>query len=139
MSDRETPWDLTDQILHFPEGLPGFPHLVRFVVAELVEDGAFQELRSVEDPETAMIVCVPWLFFPDYAPVVADEDQQDLGLETAEDAVVFVPVTVDGEARQVTLNLLGPFVVNGRTRRGRQLVLADSDYPVRAPIELPSF
>lgn len=127
----------TGEALHFPEGLPGFPDLKQFILVELREDGAFQELQSIDDPDVSMIVCVPWLFFPDYAPVLSDEEQEDLGIETQDDAVVFVPVTFDERLRQVSLNLLGPFVVNSRTRQGRQLVLADSDYPVKAPIKLP--
>jgi flagellar assembly factor FliW len=123
--------------LLFPDGLPGFPDLKRFVLIELREDGAFQELQSIDDPEVSMIVCVPWLFFPDYAPVLSDDEQEDLELETQADAVVFVPVTFDERLHQVSLNLLGPFVVNARTRRGRQLVLAESEYPVKAPISLP--
>jgi flagellar assembly factor FliW len=126
------------EALHFPDGLPGFPNLKRFVLIEFLEDGAFQELQSLDDPEVSMIVCVPWLFFPDYAPILSDEEQHDLELHGQEDAVVFVPVTFDQEQRTVNLNLLGPFVVNSKTRKGRQLVLADSEYPARAPIELPS-
>jgi flagellar assembly factor FliW len=125
------------EALHFPDGLPGFPALTQFVLIELREDGAFQELQSIEDPDISMIVCVPWLFFPDYAPVLSDEEQSALEIETQDEAVVFVPVTFDERLRQVSLNLLGPFVVNSRTRRGRQLVLADSEYPAKAPIRLP--
>ena len=84
-----------------------------------------------------MVVTVPWLFFPDYAPVLSDAEQAELELETQEDAVLFVPVTFDAAERQVSLNLLGPFVVNARTRKGRQLVLTGSEYSVRAPVQLP--
>jgi flagellar assembly factor FliW len=118
--------------------LPGFPDLERFIVVELRENGAFQELRSLDDPSISMIVCVPWLFFPDYAPVLSDAEEQELELESANDAIVFVPVSFDSESRQASLNLLGPFVVNSRTRRGRQVVLTGSEYSVRAPIDLVS-
>lgn len=128
------PTGLDDKVIEFDEGIPGFPELRRFVIVELQDDGAFQELRSVDDPAVAMIVCVPWLFFPEYAPTLSDAEQDDLALTSAEDAVLFVPVSISGD--DVTLNLLGPFVVNKRTRRGRQLVLSDSDYSVRAPITL---
>ncbi len=138
MSATEDTSAAAGEALHFPDGLPGFPDMKQFVLIEFREDGAFQELRSVDDPDVSMIVCVPWLFFPEYAPVLSDEEQEELGIESQDDAVVFVPVTFDERDRQVSLNLLGPFVVNSRTRRGRQLVLADSDYPVRAPIALPS-
>ena len=128
---------LAEKILSFPDGIPGFPDLERFVIVDFREDGAFQQLQSVDDPGVAMIVCVPWLFFPDYAPTLSDAEQEELELDRAEDAVVFVPVSFDRDRQQAYLNLLGPFVVNTRTRRGRQLVLTGSDYSVRAPIELP--
>jgi flagellar assembly factor FliW len=129
--------DLFEKALHFPDGLPGLPDLERFVIVELREDGAFQQLQSLDNIDISMIVCVPWLFFPDYAPVLSDLEQAELELETADDAILFVPVTIDSETREIFLNLLGPFVVNVKTRRGRQLVLTGTDYSTRTPIQLP--
>lgn len=128
--------NLEEKIVHFTDGLPGFPELERFVVIELRENGAFQQLQSIDDPAISMIVCVPWLFFPDYAPILSDAEEEELELQSADDAIVFVPVSFDSESRQASLNLLGPFVVNSRTRRGRQVVLTGSEYSVRAPIDL---
>ena len=129
--------DLFEKALHFPDGLPGLPDLERFVIVELREDGAFQQLQSLDNIDISMIVCVPWLFFPDYAPVLSDIEQAELELETADDAILFVPVTIDSETREIFLNLLGPFVVNVKTRKGRQLVLTGTDYSTRTPIQLP--
>lgn len=50
--------------------------------------------------------------------------------------MIFCPVTLDSAQRTVYLNLLGPFVVNARTNAGRQIVLTDSGYPVRAPVQI---
>lgn len=129
--------DLFEKALHFPDGLPGLPDLERFVIVELREDGAFQQLQSLDNIDISMIVCVPWLFFPDYAPVLSDLEQAELELETADDAILFVPVSIDSETREIFLNLLGPFVVNVKTRKGRQLVLTGTDYSTRTPIQLP--
>jgi len=130
----ETPSET--KAIEFPDGIPGFPHLRRFALVEIVEDGAFQLLQSLEDEDVAMVVCVPWLFFPDYAPELAEDDREALGLERPEDAVVFCPVTLEPENDSVHLNLMGPFVVHRETLIGRQVVLADSDYPVRATVDL---
>lgn len=127
---------LQGKLVHFLDGIPGFPNLERFVVVELRDDGAFQQLQSVDDPDISVIVTVPWLFFPDYAPVLSDAEQEELELESADDAVVFVPVSFDAGSRQASLNLLGPFVVNSKTRRGSQVVLTGSEYSVRTPIDL---
>ena len=128
---------LEEKIVTFPDGLPGLPGYERFVLVEIVEEGVFQRLQSIDDTDVAMYVCVPWLFFPEYAPELTTAEQEDLAIERPEDALVFCPVTLDPDANRVYVNLLGPFVVNSESRRGRQLVLAGSDYPVRAPIELP--
>ena len=122
----ETPSET--KAIEFPDGIPGFPHLRRFALVEIVEDGAFQLLQSLEDEDVAMVVCVPWLFFPDYAPELAEDDREALGLERPEDAVVFCPVTLEPENDS--------FVVHRETLIGRQVVLADSDYPVRATVDL---
>ena len=127
---------LEEKIVTFPDGLPGLPEYERFVLVEVVAEGVFQRLQSIDDPDVAMYVCVPWLFFPDYAPELSTTEQEDLSIERPEDALVFCPVTLDPDAHRVYVNLLGPFVVNAATRRGRQLVLAGSDYPTRAPIQL---
>ena len=122
--------------IEFEEGIPGFPDLTRFVLVDIVDDGAFQTFQRVDVPAIGFVVAVPWLFFPDYAPVLTDVDQQGLDIERQEDAVVFCPVTVDAEASKAYMNLVGPFVVNIRTMRGRQIVLTDQELPLRAELPL---
>jgi flagellar assembly factor FliW len=123
-------------VLHFEDGIPGFAGSTRFALLNVSEDSAFQLLQSLDEPDVAMIVTVPWLFFPDYAPELSELERQELELDAKEDAVIFSAVTLDADHGAVYLNLLGPFVVNVRTHRGRQVVLADSGYPVRAEARL---
>ncbi len=122
----------------FERGIPGLTDHTEFSLSPLGDDldGAFQLLTAVADPDVALIVTVPWTFFPDYAPELPEPDRAELELGRPEEAIVFCPVTLDAEASAIHLNLLGPFVVNASTRRGRQIVLADSDWPVRATISL---
>ncbi|HVL99730.1 MAG TPA: flagellar assembly protein FliW [Egibacteraceae bacterium] len=125
-------------ILEFPDGIPGFPSSRRFVLSDLTEDaeGPFQVLQSLDDPTLSMVVSVPWPFFPDYSPRLDETDRAVLELDDPEDAVVFCGVTADPDNGTVFLNLLGPFVVNARTLRGRQVVLTDPQQPARAPVLL---
>ena len=123
-----------DRILTFPEGLPGFPGATKFALIDVHGNEAFLWLQSLEDPSLAFLSTVPWPFFPDYEPEVPDSEQQLLELTDASDAMVLCLLTIRREEGEVTANLLGPLVVNQRTRIGRQVVLADSDYPLRAPL-----
>lgn len=137
MSERDAP-AADEAVLYFPDGIPGFPDARRLVVSDLTEggDGAFQLLTSPDDPALSMVVTVPWLFFPDYALDLDEADRAELDLDRPEDAVVFCAVTTDADRDEAYANLLGPFVVNGRTRTGRQVVLADAAQPLRAPLPL---
>lgn len=128
--------DVSGTHIRFPEGIPGFGRLRTFEVVSLEEGSAFQLLQSVDDPDVSMVVVVPWLFFPDYEFELPEDEQRRLAIDRPEDAVVFSPVTLDAEERTVYVNLVGPFVVNPETREGRQVVLADSDHPLRAPVPL---
>src|SRR5690606_30300057 len=70
----ETPSET--KAIEFPDGIPGFPHLRRFALVEIVEDGAFQLVKSRWDEDVVMCVCVPWLLFPAYANELAEDDRE---------------------------------------------------------------
>jgi flagellar assembly factor FliW len=120
------------KILSFDDGLLGFPDITRFAVVDAGDDGTYFWLQAVDDPQLAFLVAVPWAFFPDYAPVLSDADQDALALTDAADATLFCLLTITDDG--VTANLLGPLVVNTATRQGRQVVLGDSDYSTRTTL-----
>ena len=134
-SDRFGDLDIDDdRILTFDEGLLGFPEARRFAMLETNDSGLYFWLQSLDDPALAFLSVVPWPFFPDYEPELTDDAQQALAIDHEEDAIVLCLLTVQREESTITANLLGPLVVNSHTRIGRQLVLAESGYPVRAPL-----
>jgi flagellar assembly factor FliW len=118
----------------FVEPLPGFPEARRFALVELAAGGVLYALRSLDDPQLRFLVVPPAPFFPDYTPVIDDSAAADLELESAQDALVLLMVTPGESPEQATANLLAPVVVNARTRRAAQVVLADSSLALRAPL-----
>ncbi len=124
------------KVITFPDGILGFPGSTRFALVNEDDDALFQLLQSLDDESVALIVAVPWLFFPDYSPEISELERKQLKLHSPDDAIVFCPVTLTGDPDVVYLNLLGPFVVHRESLEGRQVVLADSEWPVRAPISL---
>lgn len=134
--DPEAP-DATDEgELRFDDGIPGFPDARRFRLVGLDDVGTFQVLESLDHEGLSLVVCPPWIFFPDYVAELGEEDEEALELSDPSDAVLFTPVVIDTDERCFHLNLLGPIVINARTRRGRQVVLAQSGYPARATVSL---
>lgn len=113
--------------------MPGFPDHQRFALVQLDESGVLCSLQSVEDPELRFLVVPPSAFFPDYAPVIDDATVSELGIASADDAIVLLVVNPGDDAGAATANLLAPVVVNLATRQGGQVVL-DEDLPIRAPL-----
>jgi flagellar assembly factor FliW len=113
--------------------LPGLPGLTRYRLRALEETGVLFTLES-DDTDVSLLVAAPWAFFPDYAPVLSDEDVDLLGLTRAEDALLFVVLTPGETAAGTTANLLAPLVLNRVDDRAVQVLLAGSDLPVRAPL-----
>jgi flagellar assembly factor FliW len=124
----------TTRILSFPEGILGFPQAKRFALVDSTDTGTYFWLQSLDDPALAFLAVVPWAFFPDYQIDLPPNEESALGLGSEADVMVLCLLTVVREQNLITANLLGPLIVNTETRVGRQIVLADSGYPVRAPL-----
>ena len=119
-------------LLHFPQGLLGFEDVTRFAVIEADETGAYCWLQSVDDPALAFLSVVPGFFFDDYAPEIPDGDAAELGVSDVSHTQILALVTISDDG--ITANLLGPVVVNLRTRTARQIVLSDQGWTVREPL-----
>jgi flagellar assembly factor FliW len=119
--------------LHFAAGLPGFPDVRRFVLVRLGDEGSpFSVLRSLDEgTDLEFVVTHPGLFFPDYEPEIDDDTAGRLELNSADDALLLVIVTVTDPVSASTANLLGPIVVNRHTRVAAQAVLGNSGYATR--------
>lgn len=130
-----TETDLDVPALHFAAGIPGFPEARQFALVWWGdESGPFSILTSLDESGLEFLVVPPHTFFPDYAPEVDDDTAERLGLETAEDAILMVIVTVGDDPGSATANLLAPIVVNQHSRQAAQIVLAEGDLPLRAPL-----
>jgi len=118
--------------LEFAAGLPGFPEARRFVLTALGDaDSPFSILRSLDQPELEFVVAPPGTFFPDYEPEIDDSVAGRLGLNTADDALLLVIITVAEQPANSTANLLGPLVVNRHTRSAAQAVLDAGRYATK--------
>lgn len=126
-----------DTVLEFADGLLGFSSSRRFALVDTHDTGVYFWLQSLDDSGLAFLTVVPWPFFPDYEPVLAEADREALELEDVADALVLCLLTVDRDRSSITANLLGPLVVNTARKRGRQVVLADSGLSTRAPLVVP--
>jgi flagellar assembly factor FliW len=124
------------RILHMPSGMVGFPDVNRFVLLEHQEGSPFFWLQSVDRAELAFVLTDPLLFKPDYEIEIGAEDMEALDLANGSREVqTLVVVNLSkAEPKEVTVNLLGPVVINQSKGLARQVVLYRSTYSHRHPL-----
>lgn len=120
------------RIITVPKGLLGFPSYKRYVLLEAGDDSYFWWLQSVDVPDLAFVITDPSLFVPTYRVPLREEQMQQLGMESIEEAQVFV--IVNKRDNVLTGNLQGPLVIHVNNRVGEQLVLSDRRYTTRVPL-----
>ena len=123
-----------DAIVTLPTGLIGFGGSTRFVVLDHFRPAPFKWLQSTDQPELAFAIMDPADLSCDYRITLTEDDARDLGCQEGDEYAVFVILTVrSAEVADTTANLRGPVIVNLRTRKGKQVALAE-DLPTRYPV-----
>lgn len=118
--------------LTLPHGLVGFPLAQHFRLSET--PGGLFDMQCLDMPDMGFVVIAPSPFFPEYSPAIDRSTADRLGLKSEEDALVLLLVNLGNEGEQPAANLMAPVVVNRHTKEAAQIVLADSDLPLRATL-----
>jgi flagellar assembly factor FliW len=118
-------------VIHLPSGLIGFPELKQYVLLDHDKDSPFKWFQSLEDGAIAFVLIDPLLFNPEYVAEVTDAELAELDVQSEEDLVISVIVTVPSNPQNMTANLKAPLIFNLKNRRGKQVILNTSAYTTR--------
>jgi len=128
------PLDIDEkQKVDIPQGLFGFEAYNDYVIFD-AEHQPFYWLQSTDEKEVAFILINPFLFRKDYEVNISDEEQADIGLESSDDALIFVIVTIPPNGAPMTANLQGPIVINKNNMTAVQAILPDNKWRTRHDI-----
>ncbi len=127
--------DIDDEkILHFTNGIIGFPDLKDFALMYDAEKGKKSNIRwlqSVQEPAFAMPVLDPLAVMPDYNPEVEDELLKPIGDLTPDEMLVLVTLTVPKDITKMSVNLRAPIVIHTESRKACQIIVDEERYPVK--------
>lgn len=124
-----------NRVIRFPRGLIGFEDCKEFTLLQLRDDSPFLILQSMEKPDLGLMVADPYTFLDDYKIKIGSAEQKILQLDNVGEIAVLVTVTIPpGKPEDTSLNLMGPIVVNSRSRVGLQVPQVDAQYPSRFPV-----
>jgi len=119
------------QTLTFNQGIPGFLEETEFVILPLPEAEAFQVLQSIQTKELAFIITDPFQFFLDYDFQLEPQEIEKLQLQQAEDAAVYVLLTMSDSVEKITANLQAPVIINTKQQLAKQVILMNTAYETK--------
>jgi len=134
---HSAPYSDEDRRIRLPAGMIGLPDVTEFQLWRSEASGPIMWLRGVGPQRLSFPVVEPGPLVSDYTLELSDSDAEFLGIKSAADKpLVLTVLTVKSlNPQKVTVNLVGPVVVNRQTLIGKQVVLANYErYSVEHPL-----
>jgi flagellar assembly factor FliW len=123
-----------DQVIHFPNGLPGFENARKFIIMSVPEHQPFHWMECVDGNNIRFAIINPLSFRPDYQPKIKKEDLATLGIKDPKELLLYVIVTLRQPLMESTANLMGPLFINIREKTGKQIIAENDKYSLRERI-----
>lgn len=119
--------------ISLPLGLVGFPEMTEAEIIFAEEELPFMRLHSTGEDSLHFLVLNPMGIIQDYNVEIMDEDLEFLGIEDSDEVLLLNIATVHNtDPLNISVNLIGPIVVNRRTQVGKQIVIGNhQDYSAR--------
>ncbi len=119
-------------IVDFPEGLPGFEDVKRFILlGKSEEDSPFQWLQGVDNTDIAFVVIDPIILKKDYVVDISDDEVGVLNIEDSDKVMIFCIVVVPEDISKMTANLKAPVLINPENKKGKQVVIDNKEYNIK--------
>lgn len=111
-------------LIDLPLGLVGFPGITQLSLEARPDEAPFMRLRDTQGLNLEFLAIKPYGIIPDYIVEISEEDQAFLEIEDAGSVMILNIVTVHHNiSKKVTVNLVGPIVVNAKTNKAKQVVI----------------
>ena len=111
------------KVVHFKDGIPAFEDEHEFIILPYEEESPYYFMQSLQSPDLAFLLTIPFLFFNDYSFEIDDETMKELDIKTQDDVFYYSMITIpNGSVRYMTANLLAPIVLNSENMKAKQVV-----------------
>lgn len=118
-----------DRIITFSDGIPGFDDFKKYIIIKNPQEGVpFNWLQSTDNMDLAFVIINPFIFKQDYEFNMPENVIKKLDIKTPEDVTIYSIVTIPDDINKMTANLVAPIVINHSNKKGKQILLQDSDY-----------
>ena len=121
----------SDNIFTFPEGILGFEDIREYVFLMNEKVAPFMFMQALDDSNLSFVCIEVFKICPEYNIFLPSSTVETLDIKDANDVIVVSLVTVRKEVTETTANLMSPIVINLKNSKAQQVILENSEYPVR--------
>ena len=121
-----------EKVVHFQNGIPAFENEHEFIVLPYDEESPYYFMQSLNSPDLAFLLTIPFLFFHDYSFEIDDATIRELDVKNSDKLLYYSMITIpNGSICDMTANLLAPVVINIENMQAKQVVLENSNYTTK--------
>lgn len=125
----------SDHIITLTRPFLGFPESISFFLIPHSDNSPLMWLHSLDDPDLAFVVISNANLPFSYEPEIPTAITRELDPASQEDIELLLILTIPrGDTREITINLLGPIILNSSKRLARQLILDARQYDPCHPL-----
>ncbi len=125
--------DNDEQVFTFAKGIPGFSEITSYTYVQQITP--FSILQSVQQPEISFILLDPFAYFQQYEVEIPEDVIDELGIASEDKVVVRNIVSWNKVPQHRTVNLVAPIIFNLDTMQAKQIILQNTDYTIRHPLQ----
>ena len=121
-----------EEVITFPSGLFGFESETAFLLLPFAgSEGNLLCFQSVQTPSLAFVAMDPFALYPEYTPVLSEEELGFMGAKESQELCYYVLCAVREPVSESTVNLRCPVVIHPQRRTAVQVILEGTDYHMR--------
>ena len=124
----------SNQTWSFPKGIPGFEDEKNFALLPIEGNDMFIVLQSINTKDIAFIVANPYTIAQNYSFDIDEATIHTLDIQNEEDLMVLGVLSLKNPFETSTINLQAPLIFNTKTKKGKQMILNDSNFSMRHQI-----
>lgn len=125
--DRVTKSDM----IHFPEGIPGFEDTKDYVLYADEDVPFIMTLQAATAKHPSFVAVDPYCVLTDYEPILAETDKRFFQVGHTEELRFLLMAILTDNIQDSVVNLKSPIVIHPEKNRAKQVILENSDYPIR--------
>lgn len=122
------------QKISFKNGILGFEEIKHFFLLDGENGSPFYWLQALEMPEIAFVIIDPAYVVDNYKLDINQKDLDELQIINQEEMLIFSIVTIYEKPEDITVNLLGPVIINKSKRIGKQIINQNDEYEIKCPL-----